>query len=70
MPVPPSDREFVRLYLDVDQWKSNKDGMVCIACASSSGVRQGARATGNRLPVWACSGCQRRLARLKEKGGK
>jgi transposase-like protein len=68
MPTPPGDRAFVRLFMDVDQWKSNKDSMVCIACSSSSGVRQGARSTGNRLPVWACSDCQRRLGRLKRKG--
>jgi DNA-binding IclR family transcriptional regulator len=70
MATPPGDRAFVRLYLDVDQWKSNKDSMVCLACASASGVRQGARASGNRLPVWACSACQARLARLKRKGEK
>lgn len=69
MPTPPGDRAFVALFMDVDQWKSNEDSMVCIACASASSVRQGARASGNRLPVWACSGCQRRLARLKRKGG-
>lgn len=72
MPNPPGDRAFVALFLDVEQWKSNQDNMVCLACASTKDVKQGARGTGNRLPVWACAACQRRLARLKKpkKGGK
>lgn len=70
MPTPPGDRQFVRMFLDVERWKSNKDHMACMACASTSGVRQGARDNGSRLPVWACSGCQRRLARLKSGGNR
>lgn len=66
MPTPPGDRQFIALFLDVDQWKSNDDDMVCLACSSAKGVKQGARRTGNRLPVWACSACQKRLARLKK----
>jgi hypothetical protein len=69
MPTPPGDRRFVRLYLDVDRWMSNQDRMACMACASTTGVKQGARETGNRLPVWACESCQKRLARLKGKQG-
>jgi hypothetical protein len=67
MPTPPSDRQFVRLYLDVDRWMSNRDRMACMACASTTDVKQGARRSGARLPVWACSSCQQRLDRLKRK---
>jgi hypothetical protein len=70
MPNPPGDRRFMRLFLDVDQWLSNRDGMVCLACAGTTNVLQGARATGNRMPVWACGPCQLRYARLKRKGRK
>jgi hypothetical protein len=67
MPTPSSDRAFMALFMDVDQWLSNRDGMVCLECASTKDVKQGARATGNRLPVWACSKCQNRHKRLKGK---
>jgi hypothetical protein len=70
MPTPPGDRQFMALFLDVDQWLSNNDNMVCLACAGDKGVKQGARSTGNRLPVWACSACQSRHTRLKRKGRK
>lgn len=67
MPTPPSDRRFMAMFLDVEQWLDNRDGMVCLACASSSGVRQGARDNGGRIAVWACAGCQQRHARLKRR---
>lgn len=67
MPTPPGDRQFIALFLDVERWVSNQDQMVCVACASAADVKQGARRTGARLPVWACSACQRRLGRLKGK---
>lgn len=70
MPTPPGDRAFMNLFLDVERWMSNNDNMACLACASTKGVKQGARATGNRLPVWACSTCQERHTRLSRKGGK
>lgn len=71
MPNPPSDKAFMRLFLDVERWLSNEDNMACLACASTKGVRQGARATGNRIAVWACSSCQDRHTRLsRKKGGK
>lgn len=70
MPNPPSDRRFMALFIDVDHWKSNQDGMVCLACAGTANVRQGARANGGRMAVWACGDCQLRYARLKRKGRK
>lgn len=70
MPNPPGDRAFVRLYLDVVRWMSNQDAQVCLACMSQKDVKQGARSSGNRLPVWACSACRTRLERLRRSADK
>lgn len=67
MVVPSGDRKFMRKFMDVDHWKSNRDGMVCVDCAGTTNVLQGARANGNRLPVWACGNCQLRYARLNRR---